>query len=309
MASRTLIIATRNSPLALQQAYFVQRRLQVYYLDRTITLLPIVTQGDRNTDTALDKIGGKGLFVKELELALQQGHADLAVHSLKDVPMVLPQGFTLAAVCNREDPRDVFVSNTLASLAQAPPNSIIGTSSLRRKVQLHAKFPQLQVKPLRGNIHSRLMKLDAGEYDGIILAAAGLVRLGLTQRIQEYISLDDLLPAPGQGMLGIEIRSDHAELWASLPTVLGDPISEACATAERTLSRRLNGSCRLPLGAYCEEIDGILRLRAVLGLPDGSHLVRAQAVGSSRLPETLGLAVAEQILSRGGQAILDSLHI
>ena len=266
----------------------------------------MTTQGDRILDVTLNKIGGKGLFVKELEQALYEGRADLAVHSLKDVPMVLPEGFALAAIASREDPRDAFVSNHFASLAELPPGSVVGTSSLRREAQLRARFPHLTIKPLRGNVGTRLAKLDAGEYDAIVLAAAGLKRLGLGERIRESIAVEDSLPAAGQGALGIEIRADRADL-CELLAPLHDASTAACVIAERALARRLNGSCQVPLAAYGEDDDGFLRLRALIARPDGSDLVRAEASGSLASAEALGLKVAELLLIEGAGSILHEL--
>ncbi|UXY15872.1 hydroxymethylbilane synthase [Chitiniphilus purpureus] len=301
-----LVIATRESPLALWQARHVQGWLQTRYPGLTVTLLGMTTQGDRILDVTLNKIGGKGLFVKELEQALTEGRADLAVHSMKDVPMVLPEGFALAAIGRREDPCDAFVSNRYASLAHLPAGSVVGTSSLRREAQLRARFPQLTVRPLRGNVGTRLAKLDAGEYDAILLAAAGLKRLGLGERIRSGIGLDDSLPAPGQGALGLEIRADRVEL-AELLAPFNDAATAACVTAERALSRRLGGSCQIPLAAFAEEDEGFLRLRGCVGLPDGSRLVYSEANGSCAAAEALGLQVAELLLTEGAADILDQL--
>ncbi len=304
--NKKITIATRESPLALWQARHIQSRLQALYPDIDIALLGMTTQGDRILDVTLNKIGGKGLFVKELEQALADGSADLAVHSLKDVPMVLPEGFALAAIASREDPRDAFVSNHFASLAELPPGSVVGTSSLRREAQLRARFPHLTIKPLRGNVGTRLAKLDAGEYDAIVLAAAGLKRLGLGERIRESIAVEDSLPAAGQGALGIEIRADRADL-CELLAPLHDASTAACVIAERALARRLNGSCQVPLAAYGEDDDGFLRLRALIARPDGSDLVRAEASGSLASAEALGLKVAELLLIEGAGSILHEL--
>lgn len=304
--NKKITIATRESPLALWQARHIQSRLQALYPDIDIALLGMTTQGDRILDVTLNKIGGKGLFVKELEQALADGSADLAVHSLKDVPMVLPEGFALAAIASREDPRDAFVSNHFASLAELPPGSVVGTSSLRREAQLRARFPHLTIKPLRGNVGTRLAKLDAGEYDAIVLAAAGLKRLGLGERIRESIAVEDSLPAAGQGALGIEIRADRADL-RELLAPLHDASTAACVIAERALARRLNGSCQVPLAAYGEDDDGFLRLRALIARPDGSDLVRAEASGSLASAEALGLKVAELLLIEGAGSILHEL--
>ncbi|SFN82080.1 hydroxymethylbilane synthase [Formivibrio citricus] len=299
-----ITIATRESPLALWQAHHVRQRLQALYPGLCVELLGLTTQGDRILDVTLNKIGGKGLFVKELEQALLDGRADLAVHSMKDVPMALASGLTLAAVCEREDPRDAFVSNRFEKLADLPPGSIVGTSSLRRESQIRARFPHLVIRPLRGNVGTRLGKLDAGEYHGIVLAAAGLKRLGLENRIREYLSPAESLPAPGQGALALEIRADRADLMALLAP-LDHPLTAACVNAERALSRRLNGSCQLPLGAFCEADAGQLALTAFVALPDGSRMVRAAVRGPVAESGPLGLQLAERLLADGAAAILE----
>ncbi|STR44877.1 hydroxymethylbilane synthase [Iodobacter fluviatilis] len=301
-----LVIATRESPLALWQANHVKARLEALYPELQVELLGMTTQGDRILDVTLNKIGGKGLFVKELETAITEGRADLAVHSMKDVPMVLPEGFTLAAIGEREDPRDAFVSNKYDSLDQLTPGCVVGTSSLRRESQLRARFPHLLIKPLRGNVGTRLGKLDAGEYDAIILASAGLIRLGLASRIKSAISPGDSLPSPGQGALGIEVRSDRADL-ISLLAPFNHAATAACVTAERSLSRRLGGSCQIPLGAFAEEDDGFLRLRAFIANPDGSDIIYAEGNGSLAAANGLGLQVAELLCTEGATEILKSL--
>lgn len=301
-----LVIATRESPLALWQARHIQGRLQALYPGLQVELLGMTTQGDRILDVTLNKIGGKGLFVKELEIALLEGRADLAVHSMKDVPMSLPDEFTLTAICEREDPRDAWVSSQYPRLADLPHGAVVGTSSLRRESQLRARFPHLDIQPLRGNLGTRLAKLDAGQYAGIVLAAAGLKRLGLESRISEYLSVSDSLPAPGQGALGIEIRSEREDL-KTLLAPLNHPATAACVTAERALSRRLGGSCQLPLGAYCRDEDGMLDLCAFVALPSGKDMVRAQASGSRAGAEGLGLKTAELLLTEGAGAVLDRL--
>ncbi|MEJ2792028.1 hydroxymethylbilane synthase [Iodobacter sp. LRB] len=304
--SNRLVIATRESPLALWQANHVKARLEALYPELQVELLGMTTQGDRILDVTLNKIGGKGLFVKELETAITEGRADLAVHSMKDVPMVLPEGFTLAAIGEREDPRDAFVSNKYDSLDQLTPGCVVGTSSLRRESQLRARFPHLIIKPLRGNVGTRLGKLDAGEYDAIILASAGLIRLGLASRIKSAISPGDSLPSPGQGALGIEVRSDRSDL-ISLLAPFNHAATAACVTAERSLSRRLGGSCQIPLGAFAEEDDGFLRLRAFIANPDGSDIIYAEGNGSLAAANGLGLQVAELLCTEGATEILKSL--
>ncbi|OGT01845.1 MAG: hydroxymethylbilane synthase, partial [Gallionellales bacterium RBG_16_57_15] len=242
-----LVIASRESALAMWQAQHIRDRLRALYPQTPVSILGMTTQGDQILDVTLSKIGGKGLFVKELETALEDGSADLAVHSLKDVPMHLPEGFVLAAIGEREDPRDAFVSNQYENLAALPAGSVVGTSSLRRESQLRARFPHLKIEPLRGNVQTRLRKLDEGRYAAIILAAAGLKRLGLADRIRALISSDDSLPAVGQGALGIECRAGRADVIALLQP-LHHPDTAACVLAERALSRALAGSCQVPLG-------------------------------------------------------------
>lgn len=303
---KQLVIATRESALALWQAEHVKARLQALYPDLDIQLLGMTTQGDRILDVTLNKIGGKGLFVKELETALAEGRADLAVHSLKDVPMHLPEGFALAAILQREDPRDALVSNHYASLEDLPAGAVVGTSSLRRESQLRARFPHLVVKPLRGNVQTRLRKLDEGEFDAIVLAAAGLKRLGLTDRIRLELSPEQSLPAVGQGALGIEIRADREDVLALLAP-LNDAETAACVTAERAMSRALGGSCQVPLGGYAELQGGMLTLRAFVAEPDGSVVYAAQAQAPAAEAEQLGQQLAAQLSEQGTAAIIAQL--
>jgi hydroxymethylbilane synthase len=301
------IIASRESRLAMWQAEHVQKLLATSS-GSPVSILGMTTRGDQILDRTLSKVGGKGLFVKELETALEEGRAHLAVHSLKDVPMELPAGFELACVMQREDPRDAFVSNDAASLDALAPGARVGTSSLRREAQLRARFPHLEVVPLRGNLDTRLAKLDRGEMQAIILAAAGLKRLGLAQRIRQIISPEDLLPAAGQGALGIEIRSDGAAIRDALaPLAHMQTFLEV--RAERALSRALGGSCQVPLAAYCvTQPDGsTLRLRALVAMPDGSRILRAECSGSD--PESLGLAAARELADQGARDILQSLGV
>jgi hydroxymethylbilane synthase len=301
-ASRPWVIATRESRLALWQAEHVQARLQALQ-GRAVALLGMTTKGDQILDRALSKVGGKGLFVKELELALEDGRADLAVHSLKDVPMDLPAGFVLATVMEREDPRDAFVSPRHDSLAALPEGAVVGTSSLRRIVQLRAARPDLRIEPLRGNLDTRLGKLDAGQFDAIVLAAAGLKRLGLGSRIRCVFEPEQMLPAAGQGALGIEIRAGRDDLQAALAALQHTPTWLA-AHAERAVSRALGGSCSMPLAAYATWQDGRLHLRAALGHPQADgRLLRAEAraaVADTTAAEALGLAVARQLQDAGG---------
>ena len=298
----SLTIATRESRLALWQARHVQALLAA--LGHRVQLLGMTTQGDQILDRPLGLVGGKGLFVKELELALEQGRADLAVHSLKDVPMELPAGFALACVLEREDPRDAWTSNQYASVWEVPAGGTVGTSSLRRTVLLRAARPDLKIAPLRGNLDTRLRKLDEGQYDGIVLAAAGLKRLGLQERIRDVFAPQTMLPAAGQGTLGIEIRSDRDDVLTALRPLMHPP-TWLCVAAERAVSRTLGGSCSMPLAAYATlETDG-LHLHAAWGAPDGT-VVRAQSQAvCSALPEAeaLGQAVAQMLIGQGAQPV------
>lgn len=296
MVAHNLTIATRESRLALWQAEHVKALLQQQ--GHHVTLLGMTTRGDQILDRSLSKVGGKGLFVKELEVALEAGHADLAVHSLKDVPMELPDGFSLACVMEREDPRDAWVSSRYATLADLPQGAVVGTSSLRRMALLRALRPDLKIEPLRGNLDTRLRKLDDGLYDGIVLAAAGLKRLGLESRIRATFSPEQMLPAAGQGALGIEVRSDRAEVTQILQSLLHRPTWLA-VLAERAVSRVMGGSCSMPLAAYATLQGDTLSIRATWGDPDGLlPLVHAQAQGPAPDGATatrLGEQVAHQL--------------
>lgn len=289
------------------QAQHIESRLIEHYPHISISILGMTTEGDRTLATSLAKIGGKGLFVKELEDALADGRADIAAHSLKDVPMHLPDGFVLGAVLARADPRDAFVSTKFTSLSALPPGARVGTSSLRRESQLRAKFPHLAIEPLRGNVQTRLRKLDEGGYEAIILAAAGLKRLGLEHRITAPLAPEDMLPAVGQGALAIECRSDRADLLALLKA-LHDEATAACVTAERALSRSLAGSCNVPLAGYAEITGARLRLRGYVGAPDGKRHVSAETGGAVTDAETLGLTLALQLKSLGAGDILAALN-
>ncbi|HEV2007660.1 MAG TPA: hydroxymethylbilane synthase [Burkholderiales bacterium] len=289
------------------QARNIQKRLAVLYPRTTVTIRGMTTQGDRILDRTLDKIGGKGLFVKELEDALAAGSADIAVHSMKDVPMVLPPGFEIVAITEREDARDAFVSNQYANLNALPAGSHIGTSSLRRESQIRARFPQLVVEPLRGNVQTRIDKLDAGNYAAIILAAAGLKRLGLAERITALLTPEESLPAPGQGALGIECRTERADV-ISMMRALNHESTAACVRAERALSGALAGSCQLPLGSFAEADGGRLRLRGLVASQDGTLLVRAELSGDARAPETLGGELAARLRAQGATEILAALE-
>ena len=300
-APRRLTIATRESALAMWQARHVQSWLEGLYPRASVGLLGMTTQGDQVLDRPLAAIGGKGLFVKELEVAIADGRADLAVHSLKDVPMELPEGFVLAAVAAREDPRDAFVSNRYSALRDLPAGAVVGTSSLRREAQLRERFPGIEIRPLRGNVNTRLRKLDEGQYDAIILAAAGLKRLGFADRIRDFIDPADSLPAPGQGALGIECRADRPDVVAALAP-LADAATTLATAAERAFSRALSGSCRTPLAAYGSWQEGSLWLRGLIASPDGREVMRAEteeAVSDPDSAEAMGRSLAGDLLARG----------
>ena len=300
-----IVIATRESELALWQAHHVQAQLQQRYPQLEVSILGMTTTGDQRLETTLAKIGGKGLFVKELEEALADGRADVAVHSMKDVPMHMPPGFMLAAVLARADPRDALVG-AVSDLAQLPPGARVGTSSLRRESQLRAHYPHLQIVPLRGNVQTRLRKLDAGEYQAIILAAAGLQRLGLTARISAYLTIEQSLPAVGQGALGIECSAERADV-VELFGPFVDPITTQCVLAERALSRALAGNCSVPLAGFAELVGERLRLRGLVGAPDGRVMMRAECFGASDDPEALGAAVAAELRAQGAAELLAAL--
>jgi hydroxymethylbilane synthase len=301
-----LIIATRASRLALWQAEHVRGRLLTLYPACTVELLKLTTRGDQILDRTLSKVGGKGLFVKELETALLDGRADLAVHSLKDVPIDLPASFDLCAMLERADPRDAFVSNRYAGLQELPAGAVVGTSSLRRESQLRARYPALVVRPLRGNLDTRLAKLDAGDYDAIVLATAGLERLSLAHRIRAILDVEVCLPSAGQGALGIEIRADRNDVRGWLAPLASDRTT-ACVTAERAVSCVVGGSCQVPLGAYAT-IDGeMLTLRALIASVDGQRVVRAEVSGPARQAAEIGAAAARELMDKGAAAILADL--
>ena len=303
------VIATRESRLALWQAHHVQALLQDQF-KREVRLLGMTTRGDQILDRSLSKVGGKGLFVKELEVALEEKRADLAVHSLKDVPMDLPEGFALAAILEREDPRDAFVSNRHSQFAELPEGAVVGTSSLRRLSQLRGLRPDLKIEPLRGNLDTRLRKLDDGEYDAIILAAAGLKRLGLGERIRHAIEPDVMLPAAGQGALGLEIRANDHELTDALASLIHRPTWLA-TLAERAVSRAMGGSCSMPLAAYASwSSDGQLILRARLGHPELAQIVSAELTATpitAADAETMGQSIAQQLKQQAGADWLAAL--
>jgi len=306
---KTIRIATRKSPLALWQANEVSRQLQMYHPDLSVELVTMTTQGDKILDTPLAKIGGKGLFVKELEVGMLEGIADIAVHSMKDVPMAFPEGLHLSVVMEREDPTDAFVSNTVKSLKDLPLNAKVGTCSLRRQTQLKEARPDIEILDLRGNVNSRLGKLDNGDYDAIILASAGLIRLGFEDRIAHSISTDDSLPAIGQGAVGIECRSDDEKINALLAP-LNHKNTAIRVSAERAQNTRLNGGCQVPIGGFAELLDNNqMRLRGLIGFPDGSKIFRSEKQGSQDDAEALGVAVAEDLLSQGGGEVLKLLGI
>ncbi|HXL75989.1 MAG TPA: hydroxymethylbilane synthase [Burkholderiales bacterium] len=301
---KRLAIATRSSRLALWQAGHVKQRLEALYSGLEVGLLPMTTRGDELIDQRLDQAGGKGLFIKELENALADGRADIAVHSMKDVPADLPAGFELEAILAREDPRDALVSNRYASLEGMPAGARVGTSSLRRSAQILERYPALEMRLLRGNVETRIAKLDRGDYDAVVLAVAGLTRLGLASRIRTQLALELCLPAPGQGALGIETLAARPELRALLAP-LADRGTALCVRAERAVSRALGGSCTIPLAAYAEAHGARLRLRALVASSDGRRVARAEAEGND--PEMLGTKVAGELRRRGADEILADL--
>ncbi|MDG6282112.1 hydroxymethylbilane synthase [Glaesserella parasuis] len=302
-----LRIATRQSPLALWQANFVKDALEQRFPQLSVELVTMVTKGDIILDTPLAKIGGKGLFVKELELALLKNRADIAVHSMKDVPMTFPEGLGLAVICEREDPRDAFVSNHYANLEALPAGAVVGTSSLRRQCQLMAKYPHLQIKSLRGNVGTRLSKLDNGEYDAIILASAGLIRLGLSERIRTFIPVETSLPACGQGAVGIETRLNDERVLAYLAELNHQPTAY-CVQAERAMNSRLQGGCQVPIGGFATLTGDEIELNALVGSLDGSTIVRASAKDNIKEAEKLGVEVAEALLAKGADHILKAVY-
>ncbi len=304
---KTLKIATRQSPLALWQAEHIRARLEAMHADLTVELVTFVTQGDKILDTPLAKIGGKGLFVKELEAALMDGRADLAVHSMKDVPMALPEGLSLAVICEREDPLDAFVSNHYASFADLPQGAKVGTSSLRRKCQILKARPDIEIIDLRGNVGTRLSKLDDGQYDAIILASAGLKRLGLEQRIRHTIQPDVSLPAVGQGALGLECRSqDQAVLDLILP--LMDADTNVCVRAERAFNAYLEGGCQVPIAGYATLQNGQLQIEGRVGSVDGQTILKAVQFGAPEQAEMLGEELAKALLAQGAGELLKALY-
>ncbi|EOW9231776.1 hydroxymethylbilane synthase [Vibrio cholerae] len=307
MTETPIRIATRQSPLALWQANYVKDALMAAHPGLQVELVTMVTRGDVILDTPLAKVGGKGLFVKELEIAMLEGRADLAVHSMKDVPVNFPDGLGLVTICEREDPRDAFVSNTYAKIEDLPSGAIVGTCSLRRQCQLKAARPDLVIKELRGNVGTRLSKLDAGEYDAIILAAAGLKRLELESRIRSFIEPEQSLPAVGQGAVGIECRVNDQRVRALLAP-LNHADTAARVRCERAMNLTLQGGCQVPIGSYALLEGDTIWLRALVGEPDGSQIVRGEIRGPRTQAEQLGITLAEQLLSQGAKEILERLY-
>ncbi|AIR84193.1 hydroxymethylbilane synthase [Pantoea rwandensis] len=307
MLNKIFRIATRQSPLALWQAQYVQQRLMAAHPGVQVELVPMVTKGDIILDTPLAKVGGKGLFVKELELAMLENRADLAVHSMKDVPVDFPEGLGLVTICEREDPRDAFVSNLYNSIDELPQGAIVGTSSLRRQCQLSARRPDLIIRSLRGNVGTRLGKLDAGEYDAIILAAAGLKRLNLDDRIRQAMPAEISLPAVGQGAVGIECRLDDHEL-ITLLQALNHADTDVCVRAERAMNTRLEGGCQVPIGSFAVLEDNQLWLRGLVGSPDGHQMVVGERRGPRENAVQMGISLAEELLDGGARDILRDVY-
>ncbi|CAK9886425.1 MAG: Porphobilinogen deaminase [Candidatus Erwinia impunctatus] len=308
MSEKKVRIATRQSPLALWQAKYVQQRLIDCHPGLEVELVPMVTRGDIILDTPLAKVGGKGLFVKELERAILDGRADIAVHSMKDVPVDFPEGLGLATICQRENPLDAFVSNHFHDIDALPEGAVVGTSSLRRQCQLSARRPDLVIRPLRGNVGTRLSKLDNHEYDAIILAVAGLKRLGLENRIRAAIPAEASLPAVGQGAVGIECRIDDSATRALL-TLLNDEDTAVCVQAERAMNLRLEGGCQVPIGSYAVlEEDNRLWLRGLIGSPNGHLIIKGERRGLRQDAETMGISLADELLRQGGREILSAVY-
>lgn len=306
MTQRTIRIATRKSQLAIWQAEDVKRQLLLAHPTLTVELVPMTTQGDRILDAPLAKIGGKGLFIKELEIAMQDGRADIAVHSMKDVPVELPANFNIHAICERADPRDAFVSNQFSSLQELPAGAVVGTSSLRRQCQIKAFRPDLHIKDLRGNINTRLSKLDQGQYQAIVLASAGLLRLNMAARIQSYLEPVVCLPAVGQGAVGIECRDDDQELIPLLQA-LHHPDTSTCVTAERAMNAKLQGGCQVPIGSYATLAGERLHLRGLVGHVDGQEILKAEQNDTPQNPVAVGEKVAESLLQQGADSLLAAL--
>lgn len=302
-------IATRKSPLALWQAEYVKKQLLDHHSQLQVEMLAISTRGDKLLDTSLAKVGGKGLFVKELEVAMLEGKADIAVHSMKDVPMEFPEGLSLAVICEREDPSDAFVSNRYQHLDELPAGAIVGTSSLRRQCQIRARYPELQIKDLRGNVNTRLAKLDSGDYDALILASAGLIRLEMQQRIASRLETDLCLPAAGQGAVGIECRTNDPSIQQLLQP-LHHPDSACCVTAERAMNRRLQGGCQVPIGGFArlDTSGSTLKIDGLVGSLDGQAVLKANTQGPVEDAELLGQQLADKLLAMGAGEILASVY-
>jgi len=312
MTNNIVRIATRKSALALWQAEYVKAQLEYFHENITVELVPMTTKGDIILDTPLAKVGGKGLFVKELEVAMLENRADIAVHSMKDVPVEFPEGLGLEVICPREDPRDAFVSNTIESFEALPQGAIVGTSSLRRQCQIKALRPDLDIRDLRGNVNTRLKKLDNGEYDAIILAAAGLIRLEMPERIKEYIAPELMLPANGQGAVGIECRNDDENIKALLAP-LECQTTRTRVLAERAMNKALEGGCQVPIGSYAlletqENGEQSLYLRGLVGAVDGTTILHSDIRGSVEQAEQLGETLAQQLLSQGADKILQQVY-
>mgnify|MGYP000324289028 FL=1 len=307
MTQTTVRIATRKSALALWQAEYVKAKLEHFHPDIHVELVPMTTKGDVILDTPLAKVGGKGLFVKELEVAMLENRADIAVHSMKDVPVEFPDGLGLEIICPREDPRDAFISNTINSFAELPQGAIVGTSSLRRQCQIKALRPDLDIRDLRGNVNTRLAKLDKGEYDAIILAAAGMIRLKMPERIQEFIEPEVMLPANGQGAVGIECRTDDDTIKALLAP-LGCETTRIRVLAERAMNRALEGGCQVPIGSYAVIENQQVYLRGLVGAVDGSTIITDNVTGDTANAEQLGLSLAEKLLAQGADVILKQVY-
>jgi hydroxymethylbilane synthase len=304
---QTLRIATRKSPLALWQAEHIKARLIELNPGLEVELVTFTTQGDKILDVPLAKIGGKGLFVKELEVAMLDGRADIAVHSMKDVPMEFPEGLELGIICARENPLDAFVSNHYKTIEELPHGAVVGTSSLRRQCQIQQQRPDIVIKSLRGNVQTRLGKLDAGEFDAIILAAAGLLRMEMDERIASFIPAEQSLPAGGQGALGIEWRANDSAVH-DLIKPLHDDITASCVLAERALNRRLQGGCQVPIACYAERTGEKIHLRGLVGSVDGLQVLRTECEGVAGDAEAMGIKAAEDLLAQGAGAILSAVY-
>lgn len=307
MTQPIIRIATRKSALALWQAEYVKAQLEHFHQNITVELVPMTTKGDIILDTPLAKVGGKGLFIKELEVAILEGKADIAVHSMKDVPVEFPNGLGLEVICPREDPRDAFVSNTVNSIEELPQGAVVGTSSLRRESQLRAMRPDLVIRSLRGNVNTRLAKLDAGEFDAIVLAAAGLIRLKMVDRIRQYIAPETMLPANGQGAVGIECRTDDEHVKALLAP-LECEITRTRVLAERAMNSKLEGGCQVPIGSYATLEGSTIYLRGLVGAVDGSEIISDEITGPADQAETLGTTLAEKLLEQGADNILKQVY-